>query len=155
TNDNEHYREVNIQTSHIWARYFPLMELIGNVAMISLLIFGGWLVIDGSLLLGELVAFFSLINYIIGPLMNLGYIINQFSQAKASGERLLEILDAEEDIVNHDEAITVDRIEGQIKFDQVTLKYTDDDDPALKNITFEVPKGHVVGLIGATGAGKT
>src|SRR5699024_5879978 len=85
----------------------------------------------------------------------LGYIINQFSQAKASGERLLEILDAEEDIVNHDEAITVDRIEGQIKFDQVTLKYTDDDDPALKNITFEVPKGHVVGLIGATGAGKT
>src|SRR5699024_5789597 len=108
-----------------------------------------------SLLLGELVAFFSLINYIIGPLMNLGYIINQFSQAKASGERLLEILDAEEDIVNHDEAITVDRIEGQIKFDQVTLKYTDDDDPALKNITFEVPKGHVVGLIGATGAGKT
>lgn len=155
TVNNADYQEVNIQTSYIWAKYFPFMELIGNIAMISLLIFGGWLVIQGDLQLGELVAFFSLVNYIIGPLMHLGFIVNQFSQAKASGERLLEILEAEEDIVNFKDATTVNRIEGHVKFENVTLKYTEDDDPALKNINLEVPKGKIIGLIGATGSGKS
>ena len=155
TVDNQDYREVNIKTSKIWARYFPFMELIGNIAMISLLIFGGWLVIEGDLRLGELVAFFSLINYIIGPLMHLGFIVNQFSQAKASGERLLDILEAEEDVVNFDNTVEVDHIEGEVEFKNVTLKYYEDDDPALENVSFKVPAGKIIGLIGATGAGKT
>ncbi len=54
--------------------------------------------ISGQLELGALVAFFSLVSYILGPLSNLGFIINMFSQAKASGERLLEVLEAKEDI---------------------------------------------------------
>jgi ATP-binding cassette subfamily B protein len=62
--------------------------------------FGGWLVMQNSLKPGELVAFFSLVNYLMWPIMNLGYVINLFSQAKASGERLLEILDAKEEITD-------------------------------------------------------
>ncbi|GAA4071265.1 ABC transporter ATP-binding protein [Amphibacillus indicireducens] len=155
TIDNKEYREVNIKTSHIWAKYFPLMELIGNIAMVSLLIFGGWLVIEGDLQLGELVAFFSLVNYIIGPLMHLGFIVNQFSQAKASGERLLDILEAEEKVTDFEKTVTVDKLKGDVKFKDVTLRYYEDDDEALKNIDFEVPAGKTIGLIGATGSGKT
>lgn len=155
TIDNKEYREVNIKTSHIWAKYFPLMELIGNIAMVSLLIFGGWLVIEGDLQLGELVAFFSLVSYIIGPLMHLGFIVNQFSQAKASGERLLDILEAEEKITDFENTVTVDKLEGHVKFKNVTLRYNEDDDEALKNINFEVAAGKTIGLIGATGSGKT
>ncbi|MCZ0703959.1 ATP-binding cassette subfamily B protein/subfamily B ATP-binding cassette protein MsbA [Natronobacillus azotifigens] len=155
TVNNQDYKEVNIKTSNIWAKYFPFMEFIGNIAMIALLIYGGSLVINGDMRLGELVAFFSLVSYIIGPLMHLGFIVNQFSQAKAAGERLLEILEAPEDIEEKDDAIVRERIKGDVTFKNVTLKYTEDDDAALKDISFEAPPGKIIGLIGATGSGKT
>ncbi|WP_173916625.1 ABC transporter ATP-binding protein [Halobacillus sp. Marseille-Q1614] len=150
-----HYRTNYINTSNIWAKYFPLMEFIGNVCVVALLAYGGYLVVDGSLLLGELVAFFSLVWYILGPLMNLGFVINLFSQSKASGERLLEILDAPEDIQEKEGAIVQDRLLGHVTFENVTLTYTENDDSALNDISFDAPPGKTVGLIGATGAGKT
>ncbi|GGM20208.1 putative ABC transporter ATP-binding protein YknU [Paraliobacillus quinghaiensis] len=155
TTNNKEYREVNIKTSNLWAKYFPFMEFIGNFCMVALLIFGGYLVINDSLSLGELVAFFSLVSYILGPLMYLGFIVNQFSQAKAAGERLLEILEADEDIHEKEDAIIPDSIKGHVSFENVTLQYTEDDDVALKNITFDAPPGKIIGLIGATGSGKT
>ena len=151
---NDDYRKKYLYTAEIWAKYFPLMEFIGNIAAISLLAFGGYLVIEESIRLGELVAFFSLVWYIMGPLMNLGFVVNQFSQAKASGERLIEILDAKEDIVEKPDAIDVNII-GHVSFKDVTLTYTQGGDSALQNIHFDAPPGKVIGLIGATGSGKT
>ncbi|WP_163970804.1 ABC transporter ATP-binding protein [Oceanobacillus halotolerans] len=151
---NRRYRQYYLNTAKIWSRYFPLMEFIGNVCAVALLAFGGYLVINNNLGLGELVAFFSLVWYILGPLMNLGFIINQFSQAKASGERLLEILEVKEDIVESDQAIDV-AIKGHVTFRNVTLTYVENDDAALKQINFDAPPGKVIGLIGATGSGKT
>lgn len=155
TDKNLEYRDQYIFTSTIWAKYFPLMELIGNICMVVLLAFGGYLVANGELGIGELVAFFSLVNYILGPLMNLGFIINQFSQAKASGERLLEILETDEEINNEVKASPAEKITGHITFENVSFSYVENDDAALKNISFDAPPGKVIGLIGATGAGKT
>ncbi|WP_053219824.1 ABC transporter ATP-binding protein [Virgibacillus senegalensis] len=155
TDKNDNYKDNYIATSHIWARYFPLMEFIGNICMVALLAYGGYLVISENLSMGELVAFFSLVNYILGPLMQLGFIVNMFSQAKASGERLLEILEAEEDIQNIEDSVEANRLQGHVTFRNVTLTYSEDDDSALKDITFDAPPGTVVGLIGSTGAGKT
>ncbi|WP_082234332.1 ABC transporter ATP-binding protein [Halobacillus massiliensis] len=152
---SDNYRSNYIYTSNIWAKYFPLMEFIGNVSVVALLAYGGYLVVDGSLQLGELVAFFSLVWYILGPLMNLGFVINLFSQSKASGERLLEILEATEDIKQKEGAIVADRLDGHVTFDNVTLTYMEDDDAALKDISFDAPPGKTVGLIGSTGSGKT
>ncbi|KHE72006.1 ABC transporter ATP-binding protein [Halobacillus sp. BBL2006] len=149
------YRTKYIDTSNIWSKYFPLMEFIGNVSVVALLAYGGYLVINGTLQLGELVAFFSLVWYILGPLMNLGFVINMFSQSKASGERLLEVLDAKEDIQEKENAIVQDRLKGHVTFNDVTLTYAEDDDSALKDITFDAPPGKTIGLIGATGSGKT
>ncbi|XKF65611.1 ABC transporter ATP-binding protein/permease [Virgibacillus necropolis] len=154
SSNNDNYRQHYLKTSEIWAKYFPLMEFIGNICAVALLAFGGYLVMEGRLSLGELVAFFSLVWYILGPLMNLGFIINLFSQSKASGERLIEILEAKEDIVEKDQA-KIDDIKGHVTFDDVTLTYIEDDDSALKNISFDAPPGKVIGLIGATGSGKT
>lgn len=154
SSSNADYRQNYIKTSELWAKYFPLMEFIGNVCAVALLAFGGYLVINGSLNPGELLAFFSLVWYIMGPLMNVGYVINMFSQAKASGERLREILEENEDIIVKENSIK-ESIKGHVTFKDVTLTYTKDDDSALKNINFDAPPGKTIGLIGGTGSGKT
>ncbi|ADH99191.1 ABC transporter ATP-binding protein [Salisediminibacterium selenitireducens] len=152
---NTDYKEKFIYTSNIWARYFPFMELIGQIAVVVLLGYGGWLVIQGDLQPGVLVAFFSLVWYIINPLMNLGFIVNTFSQAKASGERILQVLDEREDIFDKPGAIEVARLEGHVTFEQVRHRYDGDEQPALNDISFEAKPGMTIGLIGATGSGKT
>jgi len=151
---NDNYRQKYLFTSGLWAKYFPVMEFIGNVSAVVLLAFGGFFVINGSMTTGQLMAFFSLVWFIMGPLMNLGFIINQFSQAKASGERLLEILEAPEDIEEKADAMDAD-IQGHVTFKDVTLTYIEEDDEALKHVSFDAPPGKTIGLIGATGAGKT
>lgn len=152
---NNDYKDKFIYTSGIWAKYFPIMELIGHICVVVLLGYGGFLVINGDLTPGALVAFFSLIWYIIGPLMGLGFIINMFSQSKASGERLLQVLDEKEDIFDEKDSIHVDRLDGHVQFINVTHRYDSEDELALKNISFDAPPGKTIGLIGATGSGKT
>ncbi|MCU9594706.1 ABC transporter ATP-binding protein/permease [Caldibacillus thermolactis] len=152
---NLDFRDRNIFNSNIWAKYFPLMEFIGNICIIVLLSYGGLLVINNELNPGELVAFYSLTGYIIMPIMNLGFIINMFSQAKASGERLLEILEEPNEIKEKENPIKHIEIKGEVTFNNVSLKYAGDEKAALNNITFSIPSGSVVGLIGATGSGKT
>jgi ABC-type multidrug transport system fused ATPase/permease subunit len=131
------------------------MELIGNSGIIILLAYGGYLVINGSLKPGELVAFYSLLGYILMPIINLGFTINLFSQSKASGERLLEILEADNEIFDKENAYDADRFKGEVEFQDVTLKYFGDEKSAIKNISFKAEPGKVIGLIGATGSGKT
>ncbi len=150
----ENYRQHYIDTAKIWSKYFPLMEFIGNFCAVALLAFGGYLVIEGDLTVGRLIAFFSLVWYILGPLMNLGFVVNQFSQAKASGERLLEILESDLEIEDQVPE-TAERIKGHVTFADVTLTYVEEDDQALKHISFDAPPGKIIGLIGGTGSGKT
>ena len=152
---NGDYRKNYIFTSNIWAKYFPLMEFIGNLSVVFLLSYGGYLVINDEIRPGELVAFYSLVGYIIFPIMNLGFVINMFSQSKASGERLLEILEEPNEIVEKEYPIYRDRLQGYVEFKNVTLKYPTDEKAALQDISFEAQPGKVIGLIGSTGSGKT
>ncbi|KQU60534.1 multidrug ABC transporter ATP-binding protein [Bacillus sp. Leaf406] len=153
---NGDYKDKYLFTSDIWAKYFPLMEFLGNVSVILLLGYGGYLVMNGNLAPGELVAFYSLVWYIIWPIMNLGFTINQFSQSKASGERLLEILEVDEKIKDGVHAVEATRMKGEVRFEDVSFHYNDlDEDAALESLTFNAPPGRIVGLIGGTGSGKS
>ncbi|MGX1264817.1 ATP-binding cassette subfamily B multidrug efflux pump [Rossellomorea marisflavi] len=153
---NGDYKDKYLFTSDIWAKYFPLMEFLGNVSVILLLGYGGYLVMNGNLAPGELVAFYSLVWYIIWPIMNLGFTINQFSQSKASGERLLEILEVDEKIKDGEHAVEATRMKGDVRFKDVSFHYNDlDEDAALESITFNAPPGRIIGLIGGTGSGKS
>ncbi len=151
---NDDYRQNEIYTSEIWAKYFPFMEFIGNLCVVFLLGLGGHYVMNGTLTPGKLLAFFSLVWYIMGPLMELGFIVNTFSQSKASGERLLQILDEPIEIESPENAVESE-IKGHVEFHNVSLIYPNEKNYALRNVSFEAKPGEVVGLMGATGAGKT
>jgi ATP-binding cassette, subfamily B, multidrug efflux pump len=152
---NGDYKDQYLFTSEIWAKYFPLMEFLGNLSVVLLLGYGGFLVMNESLLPGELVAFYSLVWYIMWPIMNLGFVVNLFSQSKASGERLIEILEADEEIEEKSGALRVEKLSGEVEFNNVTLRYGDDENEALYDISFKARPGQTIGLIGSTGSGKT
>ncbi|AEI41402.1 ABC transporter ATP-binding protein [Paenibacillus mucilaginosus] len=153
---NDEYKINNMATAGIWAKYFPLMELFANLSVVILLGLGGWMVIRGELSLGELVAFFSLIWYIIGPMWGIGFHINNFTQSKAAGERLLEILHHYVHVKDKENALPLrdEEVRGHVRFENVNFAYTENQ-PALKDFNLDAPEGKVIGLLGGTGSGKT
>lgn len=153
---NERYKSNQIFASTLWSRYFPLMELLASVCVVILLAVGGTLVIHKSLSLGELVAFFSLIWYIIGPMWNIGYLINNYTQSEASGERVMELLNQPIDVEDKVGAIELssEDVKGHVTFDHVTFAYGNKL-AAIQDVNLDAPPGTVIGLLGGTGSGKS
>ncbi|ANE47908.1 multidrug ABC transporter ATP-binding protein [Paenibacillus swuensis] len=153
---NENYKANQIEAASIWGKYFPVMELFACLCVVILLASGGTMVINGSLTLGELVAFFSLIWYIIGPMWQIGFHINNYTQSKASGERILEILNQYIHVKNKENAteLSDEDVQGHVVFTDVTFAYPDKK-PALRQFHVDAKPGSVIGLLGGTGAGKS
>ncbi|MFP4974267.1 ABC transporter ATP-binding protein [Paenibacillus sp. CN-4] len=153
---NERYKNNQIFASGLWSKFFPAMELIACVSVAILLGVGGTQVIRGNMSLGELVAFFSLIWYIIGPVWGLGFHINNYTQSKASGERVLEVLNHQIDVRDADGAKDLEpgEVRGHVVFDHVTFAYGNKM-PAVVDINFEAKPGSVIGFLGGTGSGKS
>lgn len=153
---NNAYKDNQIHIANLWGNYFPVMEILASVSVVILLGAGGAFVIQGKLTLGELVAFFSMIWYIIGPMWGLGFHINNYTQAKSSGERVLELLNSEEDIVSKPNAVLLkdDQVKGHVQFEHVSFGY-EGELHAVHDININAEPGKVIGLLGGTGAGKS
>lgn len=153
---NERYKTNQIFASSLWARYFPMMELFANISVVILLGVGGSLVINGSMSVGQLAAFFTLIWYIIGPLWGIGFHINNYTQSKASGERVLELLNQPIDVKDRENAVDLvpSEVKGHVEFNEVTFAYGNKM-AAVKDTNLNAPPGSVIGLLGGTGSGKS
>ncbi|MCP1133154.1 ABC transporter ATP-binding protein/permease [Paenibacillus polysaccharolyticus] len=153
---NERYKTNQIHAATLWSRYFPIMEILASVSVVLLLVVGGRMVIQQTLTLGQLVAFFSLIWYIIGPMWGLGFHINNYTQSKASGERVLELLNTPVDVQETEDPVIVetDQVKGHVTFESVTFAYGNKM-PAVTDINFDAPPGSVIGFLGGTGSGKS
>jgi len=149
---NESYYTANIITADLWKQYFPYMELIGNLEVVIVLVVGGYLVISGHMNLGDLVAFLSVLWYIVAPMSQLGYQLNNWTQSVAAGERLLEILDANNEISSPQQGYQSE-MRGLVEFSQVDLSYGDE--TVLHNINLTAKPGETIALLGLTGAGKS
>ncbi|RAP78157.1 ABC transporter ATP-binding protein [Paenibacillus montanisoli] len=150
------YKQNQIAASGLWGKYFPVMELLASLCAVILLVAGGTLVIRGSITLGEMVAFFSMLWYIINPMWAMGFLINNFTQSKASGERLVELLNEYIHVKDVEKPIVLDdsKMEGHVEFHNVTFNYADKA-PALTNVNIDAKPGMVIGLLGPTGSGKS
>lgn len=155
---SDNYKDNHIKTADIWAKFFPGMEFIANLALVLLICFGGYFVINPNnpMTLGELGAFSALIWYIIGPMWNLGFLINVYTQSKASSERVMEVLDHPIHVKDKENAIELkdEEVKGHVKFEHVSFSYPDNK-KALEDINIDAPPGSVIGVLGGTGSGKT
>lgn len=153
---NERYKNNQIFAAELWSKFFPAMEFLASISAAILLGVGGTLVINEEMTLGELVAFFSLIWYIIGPMWGLGFHINNYTQSKASGERVLEILNQTIDVKDKEDAceIVSSEVKGDVAFNHVTFAYGNKM-PAVTDIDFEAKSGSIIGFLGGTGSGKS
>lgn len=141
--------------------FFPLVGFLGEVAVASVLYFGGGQVVQGAVSLGLLVAFVDYVRQAFQPLQDLSDKFNLFQGAMASSERIFALLDTEEEIQDPPQARRVSRLKGDIRFEEVWLAYTPkgvapkEEDWVLRGVSFHIRPGEKVALVGATGAGKS
>ena len=138
----------------IFAVFMPVMDLFLSFAVALLIWHGGGKVINEQLSLGSLVAFLSYIQMFFRPIRDIAEKYNIMQSAMASTERIVEFLDHQEEIPEPVDPEKPERVQGHLRFDQVTFGYRNEV-PVLKEVTFEVKPGEMVAVVGATGAGKT
>ena len=152
-------RWANTTTADPRARSAPLMENLPRLGQVAVLGFGGWQVINGSLMIGDLVAFNIYIAMIQVPFRLLGFVLLLAQRARASAERIYEVLDTPPAIVDAPDAVPLIDPRGAVEFDDVRFAYTHPDGekgPAvLDGLTLSLAPGERIALVGATGSGKS
>ena len=133
----------------------PLMEVLGALAIMGALWYGGYQVISGALTPGEFFSFTAAVVLLYGPVRQLSRMVNTVQQSIASVERVFEILDMPPAIVDAPGAHTLPTFTGSIEFEGAGFRYPEAEDWALQDITLTVRKGELVAFVGMSGAGKT
>ena len=151
---NEAVFEQAVRAARQRAFYSPFLSFFPLLAQGIALLAGGHRVYNGDLTLGAFVAFNVYLLMIVQPLRMLGYWISEFQRAVASGERIFEVLDEPEDVVERPGARRLPPGRGHLRFEHVTFGY-DPARPVLEDVDLDIQAGKTVALIGQTGAGKS
>ncbi|MBI5232413.1 MAG: ABC transporter ATP-binding protein [Coriobacteriales bacterium] len=137
------------------ANAFPLLFGMGTIGVGFVTWVGAVQIVQGTLTVGELVAFTSYLFLLLQPIFIIGFGAQQIARAGASAERLFEILDAAEDVVEKADAEVLPKIDGRVEFRDVSLRYPGADRATLTDLSFSVAPDTTVAIVGATGSGKT
>ncbi|HJO38680.1 MAG: ABC transporter ATP-binding protein [Vicinamibacterales bacterium] len=152
---NRTHRDANVASIFYYAVFYPLIELVGALAASLIIWFGGGWVLDGSLTLGVLVAFLLYAQRFFRPISDMSEKFNILQAAMASSERIFKLLDTPVEIESPAQPVArPDQSAGRLEFDGAWFAYNDDD-YVLRDLSFVVEPGERVGIVGATGAGKT
>lgn len=150
---NKRYYELNMKQSGIFVKYHPLFTLITKILPLTVLLAGGVMVIRGEFTLGSLGAFVEYSNNIVWPMEMLGWLTNSFSSAVASNRKLKKIYAETPSITEAETPRLLNGVKGEITFEQVGFRR--DNTEILKDISFHISPGATLGIMGATGSGKT
>lgn len=132
---------------------WPSLGLIVGIGSAALYWYGGIQVIAGSITLGQLVTFTMYLGLLVWPIMSIGFVLSRYAEAMISARRIFEVLDTEPEVKEKPNAINLEKVKGEVCFENVTFGY--EDKPILKELSFEVKPGEKVAIVGATGSGKS
>ncbi len=138
-----------------WSKIMPTTHFLVTLSTILVLWFGGIMVLNGDMTIGEVVAFNSYLLLLALPARQLTWLVNLAGEAIAGVQRTYEILDMDPEIQSPSNALYLPSLAGQVTFQDVCFKYRGEKSHALKNIQLSIEPNQIVALIGATGSGKT
>lgn len=144
-----------ITVARVFSFLFPVVFLVANLGQVVVLYFGGQQILAGTLTVGEWQKFSLYLLYVFFPIGQLGFIISQMSQAGASADRIYEILDTRNEVVDKPDAVPMPPIRGEVEFRDVTFRYFESSEAVLDGINFRAQPGETIALLGSTGSGKT
>lgn len=153
---NEDLRDVSTTAGRLMALAMPMIMLVMNFSIVAIIWFGGLQVQAGTMLVGEIMAFVNYMMHILFSLMMVAFMFVAISRAKASGERIQEVLETEVDLTDLPGARDVVIEKGRVEFQNVTFSYPGArGEPVLRDVSFTVEPGQTAALLGGTGAGKS
>ncbi len=147
------YRDANVWSNRLVSTYGPAINFLGRLTTASVLLFGGYLVVQGQLTLGVLTAFVLYLRQFFDPMQELSQFYNVFQAAGAALEKLAGLIEEAPTVPEPARPVSVADAQGAIAFDHVTFAYRDK--PVLHDVDVRVPAGQIIALVGETGAGKT
>jgi ATP-binding cassette subfamily B protein len=151
---NARHRDANIDSIFYYSVFYPLIELLQSIGIALIVWYGGGQVIQGTMSIGALIAFFQYAQRFYEPISDLSEKYNILQAAMAASERIFKLLDTPVMIRDHGgEEVEVSEVQ-EIEFRDVSFAYNDEN-WVLKNVSFKVARGERVALVGHTGAGKT
>lgn len=150
---NKNYYDLNMKQSRVLIKYDPFFTFFSKALPMAVVIFGGIEVSKGTMTLGALIAFVEYSNEIVWPMENIGWLTNSLASALAANKKLKKIYKENSMIKEVKNPIQLPELQGDICFNQVD--FTIQDTPILKDISFHVAPGKTIGIMGATGTGKT
>ena len=150
---NKRYYDLNMEQTKILTRYYPVYQFIGAILPVVCAILGGILVIQNKMDLGSLVAFVEYSRSCTWPLDMFAELANELSSSFASYKKVKAIADEKPALSEEAEPVVLDRVEGNLEFRNVSLKLGGN--TILENIDLKLPRGKTLGIMGATGSGKS
>ncbi len=136
------------------AKFTSTLQAIPTLAQVAVLALGGWLALNGQLTLGAFLAFSSYLVQLVSPVRMLAGLFTVGQQARAGAERILDILDANAEVVDAPDAIEIPPARGEVRFEGVRFGYSRSE-PVLDGLDLHVAAGEVVALVGTSGSGKS
>lgn len=150
---NKQYYELNMKQSKVFIKMYPYFQLITKLLPMVVILFGGYQVIKGKISLGTLGAFTEYSTNIVWPMEMLGWLSNDLAAAFASYKRIQKIFAEKPDITEPENPVILDEVKGDIEFKNVS--FTLNDHRILTDINFHLKAGKTIGIMGATGTGKS
>jgi ATP-binding cassette subfamily B multidrug efflux pump len=155
TSVNEELLDKNLTTVRVFSNNFPFVFLFANLGTLAIIWFGGWQVMGGRLSVGDLVAFNTLLGFLLFPILTIGFLSASISRAGASAQRVFDVLDAPLEVKDAADASILLPLSCRVDFDDVSFRYPGSTRDILSGVSFTARPGQTVAILGTTGSGKS